>query len=189
MKPYDTIFVAAVIVTLVGVAVAVLRNQPAAPPALPVREAAAPMPKAVEEKPAPEARPAPEAPPPPSDAKPAEAIAEAPAEAAPEAPKTKSRREMILGSWNMSEGGQTATMTFNADGSLNISVSNAPPEMPQMSATYSWDSDDHITINISMTLPDGNTHNDSSGATIVELTEDRLVMRDDRMSMERTLTR
>ena len=80
-------------------------------------------------KPAPDSppTPAPAAEPPPTDA--AEPAAPPPA---PDQPQPKTRREMILGSWSMSEGGQTVTITFHADGRLEFQASEMPAGM-QMS--------------------------------------------------------
>lgn len=188
MKPYDLMFAAAVLVTLGGIAVAMLSGPDTEPMRQPRMEAKLPEPPAEKAKPAPTA-PKPAA----SEAAPQveaeEAVVEAAPEApAPEAPKAKTRKEMILGSWTLASGMPNMTMTFNANGTLDIYSPDMPPEM-RIDATYTWDSDDRLTFNSTIHMADGNTMSNSDGATIISLTDNELVLTNDRMGMEQRFTR
>lgn len=188
MKPYDAMFAAAVLVTVLGVAIGVLRRADDGVPPAPLRDLPGPQPVAVT-RPRPAAPPAPQR----AEAAPTTASEAASVEAEPapaiEAAPQRSRRDMILGAWTLDTGGNTITMTFNPDGSLDFVMSNMPPEMPTWDATYTWESDDRIAVRVDIVGPNGESFNMDSGITIVELTENTLIVIDDRMGQQQTFTR
>jgi hypothetical protein len=192
MKKYDAIFAAAVVAALVGVLIVMLREPLRYEPIAP-RLAEAP-PKAPPHLPIDLDEQSDEAPdqtidetPPPQEAEPVE---EAVPEPEPVERAALTPQQMILGEWTMTERGHTIVMTFYEDGGLDFYSPDMPQDLPiDMDASYTWDSDDHFTIHMSMTGPDGQTRDESVGMTIVSLTENQMTLRDDRRDEEQTFTR
>ncbi|MAE65367.1 MAG: hypothetical protein CMJ18_13935 [Phycisphaeraceae bacterium] len=110
------------------------------------------------------------------------AAAPSPSMAEPQAPNY---RKMIIGSWQSPNRGNVS-IEFHEDGSLTMA--GGPPNM---SATYSWTGDDTFDMSMSITLPDGNSHEQSISMRVksMDATTMVLVVSHGGQEMEETLTR
>ena len=83
--------------------------------------------------------------------------------------KPKTYRELIIGKWEMSQGGQTITMNFKEDGTIELESEQMAKMNVSFDITYAWDSDDTFTMSMSMTGPNGQSHSQEVSATVKSL--------------------
>ncbi len=116
----------------------------------------------------------------PADAPPTQPMAKAPepteAPPAATAAKTRTYKQMIIGQWQLSQGGRTMSMTFKADGTIEIDSEAMAAAQVSFSATYEWDSDDAFTVSISITGPDGNTNSMEQAARVKSMDDSSMTL-------------
>ena len=105
--------------------------------------------------------------------------------------KARTYKEMIIGQWQLSQGGRTMSMTFKADGTIEIDSEAMAAAQVSLSATYKWDSDDALTINMSIKGPDGNTQSVDQAVRVMSMDDSSmtLVISQGGSDSEQTLSR